>query len=52
MRASRGWIITILVFTVLSVLLLLPTIAGDSLPGWWGKVFPNRGIRLGLDLRG
>ena len=52
MRASRGWIITILVFTVLSILLLLPTVAGDSLPGWWGKVFPNRGIRLGLDLRG
>lgn len=52
MRASRGWIITIIVFTVLSLLLLLPTLAGDSLPGWWGKVFPNRGIRLGLDLRG
>jgi preprotein translocase subunit SecD len=52
MRASRSWIIAIIVCTVLSLLLLLPTIAGDALPGWWGKVFPNRGIRLGLDLRG
>ncbi len=52
MRASRGWIITIIVFSVLSALLLIPTIAGDSLPGWWGKIFPDRGIRLGLDLRG
>jgi preprotein translocase subunit SecD len=52
MRASRGWIITILAFTVLSVILLVPTVAGDALPGWWGKVFPDRGIRLGLDLRG
>ncbi|MGH7891407.1 MAG: hypothetical protein ACREN0_03975, partial [Thermodesulfobacteriota bacterium] len=52
MRASRGWIITIIVFSMLSVLLLIPTVAGDSLPGWWGKIFPDRGIRLGLDLRG
>ncbi|HET7288928.1 MAG TPA: hypothetical protein VFJ67_00715, partial [Thermodesulfobacteriota bacterium] len=52
MRALRSWIIAIIVCTVLSLLLLLPTIAGDALPGWWGKVFPNRGIRLGLDLRG
>ncbi len=52
MRASRGWIITILVVTALSVLLLIPTIAGDSLPGWWGKIFPDKGINLGLDLRG
>ena len=52
MRASRGWIITILIVTALSVLLLIPTIAGDSLPKWWGKIFPDKGINLGLDLRG
>jgi len=52
MRASRGWIIAILVLITLSVLLLIPTVAGDALPKWWGKVFPDRGINLGLDLRG
>ncbi|HVY54267.1 MAG TPA: hypothetical protein VHC46_00770, partial [Thermodesulfobacteriota bacterium] len=52
MRASRGWVIAIIVITVLSVLLLIPTLAGDTLPKWWGKVFPDKGINLGLDLRG
>lgn len=52
MRASKGWLATIVVITVLSVILLMPTFLGDSLPGWWGKLFPDRGIRLGLDLRG
>lgn len=52
MRASRGWVITILIITALSVLLLIPTIAGDALPHWWGKIFPDKGINLGLDLRG
>jgi preprotein translocase subunit SecD len=52
MRASKGWIITILVITVLSLLLLLPSVAGDALPKWWGRIFPDRGINLGLDLRG
>ena len=52
MRASRAWIFTILVVLIMSVILLTPTILGDSLPGWWGRLFPDRGIRLGLDLRG
>lgn len=52
MRASRGWIATILIVTVLSLILLAPTFLGDSTPGWWGKLFPDRGIRLGLDLKG
>lgn len=51
-RASRGWIIVILVITFLSIIFLAPTFLGDKLPSWWGKVFPNRGIRLGLDLKG
>jgi hypothetical protein len=45
MRASRGWVITILIVTALSALLLIPTIAGDALPKWWGKIFPDKGIR-------
>ncbi len=52
MRASRTWIFTIFVVALLSVTLLLPTFLGDALPSWWGKAFPDRGIRLGLDLRG
>jgi len=51
-RASRGWIIVILIALLLSVIFLTPTFLGDMLPGWWGKVFPQRGLRLGLDLRG
>jgi len=52
MRASRAWIITIIAVFVMSLILLTPTLMGDSLPGWWGRLFPDRGIRLGLDLRG
>ncbi len=52
MRASRAWKVTILVVFVMSLILLTPTLLGDSLPGWWGRLFPDRGIRLGLDLRG
>ncbi len=52
MRASKGWIISILVISILSLLLLLPSVAGDALPKWWGRIFPDRGINLGLDLRG
>jgi preprotein translocase subunit SecD len=52
MRASRGWIVTILIVTILSLMLLAPTFLGDSIPSWWGKLFPDRGVRLGLDLKG
>jgi len=52
MRASRPWVITIIVVFVFSIILLTPTFLGDSLPGWWGRLFPDRGIRLGLDLKG
>jgi preprotein translocase subunit SecD len=51
-RISRTWIVIILMVTVLSIVLLMPTFFGDNLPRWWGKVFPNKGIRLGLDLKG
>ncbi len=51
-RVSRTWIVVILVITVLSIILLMPTFLGDSLPKWWGRVFPDKGIRLGLDLKG
>ncbi|HSE83224.1 MAG TPA: hypothetical protein VLB01_01590, partial [Thermodesulfobacteriota bacterium] len=51
-RASRGWIIVILIVTFLSLIFLTPTVFGDKLPGWWGKIFPRNGLTLGLDLRG
>lgn len=51
-RVSRGWVTVILIITFLSLVFLTPTFLGDMLPQWWGKVFPNKGLRLGLDLRG
>ncbi len=50
--ASRGLILLILIVSILSATLLVPTFMGDKLPSWWGKIFPDTGIRLGLDLRG
>ena len=51
-RNSRGWIIVILIIAFLSIVFLTPTLLGDRLPGWWGKIFPDRGVSLGLDLKG
>lgn len=51
-RNTKTWLIVIAFISVISVILLSPTFVGDSLPRWWSKVFPERGIRLGLDLRG
>ncbi len=51
-RAPKGWITVILIVTFLSSVFLVPTFLGDRLPAWWGKVFPVKGLRLGLDLRG
>ncbi len=51
-KLPRGWIITILLISVLSLVFLVPTFAGDNLPSWWSKIFPSKGIRLGLDLKG
>jgi preprotein translocase subunit SecD len=51
-RASKGWIIAILIAIFLSIIFLAPTLLGDTLPKWWAKVFPHKGLRLGLDLRG
>jgi preprotein translocase subunit SecD len=50
--ASSGWIVTILIAIFLSVVFLSPTFLGDKLPSWWKKVFPQKGLRLGLDLKG
>lgn len=51
-KVSRTWIGVIIVLSFLSVIFLMPNISGGNLPEWWSKVFPSRGIRLGLDLKG
>jgi len=38
-------------FLALSIIFLVPSLV-DSLPRWWGKIFPTEKIHLGLDLRG
>lgn len=51
-RNTKTWLVVISFISLISLILLAPTFIGDSLPQWWQRVFPERGIRLGLDLRG
>jgi len=52
-KAIKGRVLTIVVFLVVAFLFLLPsTPLYPKLPDWWGKVFPDKGVSLGLDLRG
>jgi preprotein translocase subunit SecD len=51
-KVSRGWVLTIVFISLMSLIFLAPTFAGDNLPSWWSKIFPSKGIRLGLDLKG
>ncbi|MGQ0793910.1 MAG: protein translocase subunit SecD [Deltaproteobacteria bacterium] len=51
-RVSKAWVSVILVVAFLSLIFLVPTILGDRLPSWWSKIFPAKGISLGLDLKG
>jgi preprotein translocase subunit SecD len=48
------WKLSFIAITVLlSVVFFLPSTPMYSrLPSWWGKVFPSKGITLGLDLQG
>ncbi len=41
----------ILLFIVMSILYLTPTLLG-TLPSWWPSIFPKDKIHLGLDLQG
>ncbi len=50
MRTLRGRVLAVAAAFVLAILYLLPTFA--PLPHWWGKIFPDSRIHLGLDLRG
>lgn len=52
-KSIKGRLFTIVVFLAIAVLFLLPsTPIYSKLPAWWGNLFPNKGISLGLDLRG
>ncbi len=52
-KGIKGRLITILVFLIISIMFLLPSTPIYSvLPDWWGTLFPNQGVSLGLDLRG
>lgn len=52
-KGVRGRLIFILLTVVASILFFLPsTPVYSKLPAWWGRVFPSKGITLGLDLQG
>ncbi len=52
-KGIKGRLITIAVFLFIAIMFLLPSTPIYSiLPDWWGKVFPDKGVSLGLDLRG
>ncbi|HCZ12101.1 MAG TPA: protein translocase subunit SecD [Nitrospiraceae bacterium] len=52
MGNSIKWRVSlIIVFTLLSIVFLTPTLLG-TLPGWWKGVLPQEKLRLGLDLQG
>ena len=53
MRHIRGRLILTVALTLMSVLLLLPTMVGEkNLPEWWKSVLPSKRLSLGLDLKG
>lgn len=52
-RGIKGRLLTLIGFLVIAMFFLLPsTPIYSMLPAWWGNVFPDKGISLGLDLRG
>lgn len=54
MKKRIKWRLSLIIVTVLlSFVFFLPsTPFYAQLPSWWGKVFPSKGIVLGLDLQG
>ncbi len=52
-KSIKGRLITLIAFLIIAIFFLLPsTSIYSKLPAWWGDVFPDKGISLGLDLRG
>ena len=52
-RGVKGRFVLIAVTVLLSVLFFVPSTPWfGSLPGWWQRYLPHKGITLGLDLQG
>ncbi len=52
-RGVKGRLIAISITIVASIVSFLPSSPFYSaLPSWWGRVFPSKGITMGLDLQG
>ncbi|MFQ5598414.1 MAG: protein translocase subunit SecD [Nitrospiria bacterium] len=52
-RGIKGRLLTVLTALTISLFFLLPsTPIYSKLPAWWGRIFPDQGVKLGLDLRG
>ncbi|MBI1823642.1 MAG: protein translocase subunit SecD [Nitrospirae bacterium] len=52
-KGIKGRIILISLTILSSIVFFLPSTRFYSLfPSWWGNIFPNKGINLGLDLQG
>ncbi len=52
-RGVKGRFLLIAVTVVVSVVFFLPSTPWfTSLPGWWQRLLPHKGITLGLDLQG
>jgi preprotein translocase subunit SecD len=52
-RGVKGRFLFIAVTVVVSVVFFLPSTPWfTSLPGWWQRLLPHKGITLGLDLQG
>jgi len=52
-KGIKGRLMTIAAFLVIALFFLLPsTPIYSKLPTWWGNIFPDKGVQLGLDLQG
>ncbi|MBI1819371.1 MAG: protein translocase subunit SecD [Nitrospirae bacterium] len=52
-KGIKGRVVLIVLTVILSIVFFLPsTRYFSSLPAWWGKYLPSKGITLGLDLQG
>jgi len=52
-QGVKGRVLLIAVTVVVSVVFFLPSTPWfTSLPGWWQRLLPHKGITLGLDLQG
>jgi len=53
MKGIRGRVLLIAITVIASVIAFLPSSPlYPMFPSWWGKIFPSRGIVMGLDLQG